>query len=360
MPKINKLTPQQEALISTIRDEWIKIALDTSPIDKEKAEAAILLVYKCAGVMPPKKILWFDNPYAALEWIVANNDDIGHFFTEHIWDIISALIGHCIKADVNVLLKMKIKSDCSHSINQRIQENIYIALLKQITDIFDEDVLTHSANNYKYQWNDIVEDVTINYCESILRWGDLAFYAYLDAIGVDCSKLKGCWEAAKHCGLWWSFKEVAVATPKPSVIRLDSEGRLHGEGEPVIVYEGLSLYAYHGVILPEKYGKLHPNQWRSQWLLEEDNAEVRRVLIQRIGYERICQELGATELDSWHEYTLIKIDNADVEPIYLLKMTCPSTGFIHVLRVPPEDESAREAIRWINWGIEPDDFAVQT
>ena len=30
-------------------------------------------------------------------------------------------------------------------------------------------------------------------------------------------------------------------------------------------------------------------------------------------------------------------------------MTCPSTGHIHALRVPPDVESAKEAIRWINW-----------
>jgi len=48
------------------------------------------------------------------------------------------------------------------------------------------------------------------------------------------------------------------------------------------------------------------------------------------------------------------------EPIHFLKMTCPSTGKIHTLRVPPEINSARVAIRWVNWDIEPEDFSVQT
>lgn len=85
------------------------------------------------------------------------------------------------------------------------------------------------------------------------------------------------------------------------------------------------------------------------------------MLIQGIGYARICQELQAIELDNWQEYTLLKIDNnVDIEPIYLLKMTCPSTGFIHALRVPPEMKSAREAIRWVNWGVDSEAFGVQT
>lgn len=71
--------------------------------------------------------------------------------------------------------------------------------------------------------------------------------------------------------------------------------------------------------------------------------------------------MQATELDTRREYTLLKIDKeVDGELIYLLKMTCPSTGHIHALRVPPDMQSAREAIRWVNWGIEPEEFSVQT
>ncbi|MEO0935751.1 MAG: hypothetical protein AAFY21_19045, partial [Cyanobacteria bacterium J06641_2] len=85
------------------------------------------------------------------------------------------------------------------------------------------------------------------------------------------------------------------------------------------------------------------------------------ILIKEIGYYRICQELGAIELDTWQKYTLLKINkNIDLEPIHLVKMICPSTNNIHILRVPPDINSAREAIAWINWGIYPKEFAVQT
>jgi hypothetical protein len=59
------------------------------------------------------------------------------------------------------------------------------------------------------------------------------------------------------------------------------------------------------------------------------------------------------------DYLFQNVD-IDVEPMYLLKMTCPSTGFIHSLRVPPDIKSARAAIRWVNWGIEPEEFALQS
>jgi hypothetical protein len=115
-----------------------------------------------------------------------------------------------------------------------------------------------------------------------------------------------------------------------------------------------------GVELKRRYWT-HPDQWKAEWLLTETNAEVRKVLIEKIGYDRICQELQATERDAWREYTLLKIDReVDVEPIYVLKMTCPSTAHIHTLRVPPYLTSAREAIKWTNWGIDPEAFAAET
>ena len=130
--------------------------------------------------------------------------------------------------------------------------------------------------------------------------------------------------------------------------------------DPVTLPQKSVIY-YRGVVLPERYLFLHPHQWQPHWILEESNAEVRRLLVQEIGYSRILHELQAIEADSWNEYTLLKLPQAmDSEPLLVLKMTCPSTGSIHTLRVPPQLASAREAIRWANWGIDPEQFAVQT
>jgi diguanylate cyclase (GGDEF)-like protein len=186
--------------------------------------------------------------------------------------------------------------------------------------------------------------------------------AALNCIDRDTQR-QAYWQLQRFSGwTWCHFDTQNIVSERPIKISFDSQNRLHAEGEPAIQFaDGYNFYSYHGVTLPEEYGKLHPSQWQPQWLLKEDNTELRRVLIQGIGYSRICQELQATKLDSWQEYTLLKIDNkVDVEPIYLLKMACPSTGHIHALRVPPNMKSAREAIRWVNWEIDPEEFSVQT
>lgn len=135
-----------------------------------------------------------------------------------------------------------------------------------------------------------------------------------------------------------------------------------------------------GVCLPRKYWTKF-SDWKSEWLLVENNAEIRRTLIEHVGYEKICDELDTTNINTWREYTLLKIDNTHItyysmhgqegyhwddlqpsylEPIVLLKMTCPSTQHVHILRVPPDMRSAEDAITWVNHGVHPSKIAVAT
>jgi hypothetical protein len=168
-----------------------------------------------------------------------------------------------------------------------------------------------------------------------------------------------------RCGWILPYENVCFVCSRPIKLSFDASERLHAEGEFSVLYEdGYGLYFHHGVALPKKYGQVKPENWVPTWLLDENNAELRRILIQGIGYERICKELNASEEDSWQEYTLLKlnelVDDVDGQSICLLKMICPSTNFIHAIRVPPNLQSAREAIRWVNWGIYPEQFAQQS
>ncbi len=67
----------------------------------------------------------------------------------------------------------------------------------------------------------------------------------------------------------------------------------------------------------------------------------------------------------WREYELLELNtnidsNIGEKSVHLLKMTCPSTGDIHVLRVPPSIKDAHEAAKWINHDIDPESFEIET
>ncbi|KAF3890555.1 MULTISPECIES: DUF6745 domain-containing protein [Nostocales] len=348
-----KLTTEQQALISTYRDKWCKLALSTQEVEIEQATTAVEAIYSLMG-KPKPSVFYFASPIAAIE----------QFDFLKIWGNQTI--------DIETQLIQSVRKQLSHELWLELHSKLYEALHQELwnsigrriyTAVVEQSQLIHSLNDEDASsyFNPAQDCVPTEYLVSMACLFDFCYSV------LNCSINRELWQAyqllVQHCGWLWTYEGVCLVCDRPYHLERDSQGLLHGEGHPAIqLRDGFSsIYAYHGVILPEKYGMVHPNKWRSQWLLTENNAELRRVLIQGIGYSKICQELQAKKLDTWQEYRLLKIDAInDVEPIHLLAMTCPSTAHVHALRVPPDITSAREAIRWVNWGIDPTEFSLQT
>ncbi|MFQ4143472.1 DUF6745 domain-containing protein [Chlorogloeopsis sp. ULAP02] len=371
---LDQLTPEQENLILFYRQKWRKIALSTERINRQQATKAVKEIYKLCNLDEPE-VIFCESPYEAMSKTLPK---LEHLILQPLnWIFLQLRLGvlkfFSVQRQIHIdNLALRRSSD----IHTHIQTTLYFKFISQmkyiaqqlkidLADTIELQIDTNITELYhqlteqlgeKYDSNFIPAASFCSYCSWLDFWSSALHYKG-DQKLLHIFKL-----VAESCGWIFPYQRVAVVCDRPTNIRFDNQNRLHAEGEPAIQFaDGYSLYAHHGVTLPEKYGKLHPHQWQSSWLLEEKNAELRRVLIQGIGYARIIEQLQAIELDSYQEYTLLKIENeVDVEAIYLLKMTCPSTGFIHVLRVPPDIKSAREAIVWVNWGIAPEEFTVQT
>ncbi|WP_333309550.1 leucine-rich repeat domain-containing protein, partial [Microcoleus sp. N9_A2] len=370
-----------------------RLTLSTTPIDAQKATEAIKVAYAAIGIEEPEVIIICSSPrdvclqiFNLLKRDHSQNcsDEYSNRLGKNLDQKWMAPVGEFASPAVwkYELDSMTIDSEVDSTLSSLIRElvNEYARSEPTMGDYFDDlDDLDNFDNDNFLPYLESHEILTTSLSPSIylshLKCPETptnlfkAIYLtewYISSLGVNISQkaqeILRCQKLLfEDCGLIFPFEKICYVCDRPRHISFDSQNRLHAEVEPAIEFaDGWKIYYYHGVRLPEEYGKVHPNQWQSQWFLTEENAELRRVLIQEIGYERICQELEAKEIDSWQEYALLKIDNADVEPICLLKMTCPSTGFIHVLRVPFNLTSAREAIRWVNWDIDPDEFSVQT
>ncbi|MEY3827062.1 MAG: hypothetical protein RLZZ148_1880 [Cyanobacteriota bacterium] len=91
----------------------------------------------------------------------------------------------------------------------------------------------------------------------------------------------------------------------------------------------------------------------AQEILYTDNVELRRLLIERLGYEKFLEQVGGIvrhrDTDSGGERQLIYVpfEDDDDEPLMVLKVICPSTGHNHILRVPPYMRTCHQAAAWI-------------
>jgi internalin A len=347
------------------------LTLSTTPIDAQKATETVKKIYAAIGREAPQVIVCSSPQVAFIK--LPKQLKISWISQLQKWEIgVENLVRR------NRLLKelfQWVDVGCSGQV-WRGALGLESKLEQSVDDILHYSEFQNLVENYRESLGgDImaepyyVSPLTPTHLVKEIHWTEFLIAKFGITLDLKAQELLRCKQQLfENCGWIFPFEKVCLVCDRPLHLRFDAENRLHAEGEPAIAFaDGYSLYFHHGVKLPEKYGKVHSDLWQAEWLLSEENAELRRLLIERIGYDRICQQLQAVKLDTWQEYTLLKIDNADVEPIYLLKMTCPSTGFIHALRVPPDVRSssrasltAKEAIRWVNWDIDPEEFSVQT
>ena len=98
-------------------------------------------------------------------------------------------------------------------------------------------------------------------------------------------------------------------------------------------------------------------------VISEKNAQLRAVLIEKIGMNRIINELKGEILDEdkINDFSLINIRLAQEDDqkfsgdktINLLKVKCPSTQAFYTLRVPPGIKDVYTARQW-TFGVDID------
>ena len=117
---------------------------------------------------------------------------------------------------------------------------------------------------------------------------------------------------------------------------------------------------WRGVPVDERIA-FRPETLAIEEILAERNAEVRRVMVERYGFERFMAEAKAEVLDkdrdAGGERQLLRVPMTDDEDIVCVSVFCPSTNRQFFLRVPPDTTTCRNAIAWTAGFDNPDDYA---
>ena len=67
--KIEKLTPEQEAMFDVYVKEWTAIGLNTDPVDLENAKKAVCLAYRLVNLKEPTQFFVTKSPMDAIQFI---------------------------------------------------------------------------------------------------------------------------------------------------------------------------------------------------------------------------------------------------------------------------------------------------
>jgi hypothetical protein len=116
---------------------------------------------------------------------------------------------------------------------------------------------------------------------------------------------------------------------------------------------------WRGVRIDQRIA-FHPETLKAEEVLTEANIEKRRVMLERIGYDRFFESAKAEVLDRdtdpGGERKLLKVALPNDEALVCVSVLCPSTARRYVVRVPPTMTTCRQAIAWTAGFDHPDDY----
>ncbi|NMP23792.1 DUF6745 domain-containing protein, partial [Sulfobacillus harzensis] len=209
-------------------------------------------------------------------------------------------------------------------------------------------------------------------------WGSIdlwwiAFYQFGRYLGVtyapDAAEKLDIMDAiGQSCGWWYPFEGACIACERPEIIQMEEHPqwsgiyRLHATDGPAVRFrDGWSIYAWHGVRVPAQLIDT-PSLITRDDILSEMNAEVRRAMMERLGHDRFASLLDLEPIheEAWNgqTYTLLRSRERDTvagDYLQFVRVTCPSTGRVYHLCVPPSVRTAREAVAW-SFAMEADEY----
>jgi len=399
-------------MIRQVRGEWEQICLDTTPADRAVVQEILGRLYAVAGYPAPKQIIYSGSPLQVLSAAVDSRLEgcqdsaknlteiryeafqrvlgfLRHRFRDHSRPAVAFHVRAQVREQVCNQFRNSFGDQCFASFIEtaehqfvknvrakfsphaafiqsngeaysQVIDHIRGHILDQIFDQVDDQIreLAHAHFVLKYDGGVISQDL-MNFRWGIDPW--ISWHDFFSRLGVDASILKPSLELAKACGWYILTENQAYISAKPECIHLDDRGRLHCETGAAIRYpDGFSVFAIHGVRVPEKVA-VSPESIMVGEIESEQNAEVRRVMIERYGLERFLVDSGAEEvhrddfgvlyrkkLPGDEDLVMVKVVNSTLEPDGSFKD--------YFLRVPPILTQARHAVAW-TFGKEENEYS---
>lgn len=162
------------------------------------------------------------------------------------------------------------------------------------------------------------------------------------------------WKQILRAGVWDSlaFDTAIIVIPRVKETHVDENNRLHNlKGPSTLWVDGEKTYHVRGLVVKEDWVINADTLLTASFILSEENVELRRAMLEIVGFDKFFSSANANEIDSDFDEEgmpriLYELPMEDEENYVGLKVKCPSTGKEHFLRTPPDIRTCKEACAW--------------
>ncbi|GAA1593869.1 DUF6745 domain-containing protein [Actinoplanes couchii] len=374
-----RLTHEQEAMAAAIEDQWLAAAVETGSAVREAAEDGVRVLYARAGLQPPARVYWFGSPRAGaaaaalLCGAVKPGPDLPSWFAAVHADLLRQgwspqdTVGRSVRRQVRTEPWAQARrtalqalgadgwAQLSAASGRRSWGLVMDLIAGRLRARLGEDLVADLGTGARTTLLDAV------YGQHDGTW--LCTFEAADRLVPEAGlmhRLGGLAEVARQAGWWWAFEDAVVLTERPTLLARDNVGRLHrGEGAAMEFTDGYGLWAWRGMPIPGDLAAELPSLTMER-IRSEENAEIRRVMLEHFGYERYLREAGARRQGTDETGTLWWLDLPGDEPLVMVEVVNSTpepdgTSRVYWLRVPPRTRSARAGVAW-TFGLTEEEY----
>jgi len=358
--KLYELTPEHRAQLKPWADRWIANAMSTAPMtdeDKRLCEIAVNGMYDAANLTRPKHIVFVPSPFvlrvagglAAAAWYTSRNptraatsaatraatsaatsaatwaateaatrdatsgattaatEDATWAATwAATWDATSAATWAATEAatrDATWDATEAATLDATRATEAEKTWYRFSCDIRAISESFNLGILGVScANNAWDMWQGGNQWSSFD--------GYVSFFRYIAELDIDYSAWDHWETLSLHSGPRIIHPDFCMISDRPSILTVDDQNRPHCDDGPFCQWrDGSALYSVHGVRVPWDIVE-HPETITAARIAKEENAEVKRVMVERMGPARWVVEMGLKPINTDDWGSLYQSDDA--------------------------------------------------
>ena len=365
--------------------DWQSVAFDTRPADRARAEAGVAAAYAAAGLDAPERYVWVPSPArgAVAAAVLSGHGDalealgLDALLEQARADLAGSDPGRSVISEVRTRpWEAERAAACSEQGPEQwprtwadtggLLWNQVQSLVTRVRAAIGEQAQSSSPTGGTPTPSPEAMEAVARLLrgatlDAILGQHDAPWLALFEALGrLDDGPLAGLAEVARSTGWWWPYERLVILSERPCELHRDEPGRLHRGDGPALAYpDGLALHAWRGMPIPPDFIESLTDLTHDR-ISSEQNAELRRVMLEVFGYDRYLAETGARPLHQDETGVLWSIDLPDDEPVVMVEVVNSTpepdgTRRTYYLRVPPDTRTARAGVAW-TFGVDEADY----